>query len=847
MTKKFMRHVSIMIALVMLFTIAASAKPLPAYPDYAKMVGNSYKYIGFESVYLNALRQAVEFDMIGKNEYMDDGDMVTRAVFVTMMYAFVNGQSMPVDKQEAYKTAGKLKFTDTPKEWFYPYIAWGTELGIIGGLTAETFGPNQRISRTHAFQILINVLGSKNDKEGVTVKTYETDILRIANSLNLIRKLPFKDPKYITRGEIAVLCYYAMDSKYITSYDSKNLRVMSADTWMKGKFGYSITTGVVLANEMASIDPNRKIQPLDKMQISGSVFPFSAPKDSTLLDRLQLLGKEVRFYVKTNADGTVNTQVHDLIETDNNSVETWTYNGQWYNEGGQLVNIGTAPVFVNYRAVAFPLSGSYRVVMDLQGKVRVALLTTLVCGNSSSNGEYFTLTSEVDSSTILTTTLDSVMLGSEHLMNNRFVICEKVGNSYVVQPPQVVTGTVSRGRTYLQEVVINGVTYTRATFSNVTGFAFAMRLVGLGNFSFLALGNQLISMKPSDYDIDTEVVTYAVITSTAPAASPAGLNINVLRQNGSTATLRVNTIDGAAPSTSNVTANTLVSMKYVNSKTVNLTTANAKNTVASYDSGLPYQMYIGVTPRNVTDNTIVFLQDTQKTWHAYKKSEIPSFGQSAPVKANAFLTTTALSNDTIVVMSAHETNVGPTVSTATMTGLIVGEATLMIDPKDNSSSVIRFFVFDGTKTQQVFATGTAGVGFLVFFKPGMYVENIDVVEGRWKFSASMIRDVKTPNSYMSGDFYGGYLSKASTTGFTITDAYADGDFGDYFVGTCLLSSKTQVYMIDGTEGYKLEFDSLTPFLEQNVRKGYFNAVVKVGSLNIAEVVYINRSGYWKIN
>ncbi len=85
---------------------------------------------------------------MGDNYYMPD-DSLTRAQFLTMLAKTVYG----LDTSQSTATG----FTDVPDyEWFYNYVNWGYENGIVKGIDEVTFAPNNNITREQMAIMLSN-------------------------------------------------------------------------------------------------------------------------------------------------------------------------------------------------------------------------------------------------------------------------------------------------------------------------------------------------------------------------------------------------------------------------------------------------------------------------------------------------------------------------------------------------------------------------------------------------------------------------------------------------------------------------------------------------------------------
>ena len=128
-----------------------------------------------------AARQIV--NGMGDNKYCPD-ESLTRAQFLTMLSKTTYGldvtQSTP---------AG---FTDTPaEEWYYHYVNWGFENGIVKGITDTSFAPNDCITREQMAIMLGNFMkysGMKQPETAAPVSFTDASLISpwAADSVNLI-------------------------------------------------------------------------------------------------------------------------------------------------------------------------------------------------------------------------------------------------------------------------------------------------------------------------------------------------------------------------------------------------------------------------------------------------------------------------------------------------------------------------------------------------------------------------------------------------------------------------------------------------------------------------------------
>jgi hypothetical protein len=85
---------------------------------------------------------------MGDNLYQPDSPL-TRAQFLTMLAKTIYGLDVSQSASAGFK--------DVPEtEWFYNYVNWGFENGIVKGIDNETFAPNDKITREQMAIMLDN-------------------------------------------------------------------------------------------------------------------------------------------------------------------------------------------------------------------------------------------------------------------------------------------------------------------------------------------------------------------------------------------------------------------------------------------------------------------------------------------------------------------------------------------------------------------------------------------------------------------------------------------------------------------------------------------------------------------
>ncbi len=141
-------------------------------------------------------------------------DFLTRAMLAQIIYNMRNGAA---DVDEAVSS-----FSDVPEDvWYSRAVSWAQEKGIVLGLTPDTFGPNENVTREQLLTMLYRCYGSLEtfgDLSGFpdadTVSGYAVPAMTWAVEKGIVLGTPegLLNPQGgITRGEIAgVLVRFGM-------------------------------------------------------------------------------------------------------------------------------------------------------------------------------------------------------------------------------------------------------------------------------------------------------------------------------------------------------------------------------------------------------------------------------------------------------------------------------------------------------------------------------------------------------------------------------------------------------------------------------------------------------------
>jgi hypothetical protein len=126
--KRIIRMMSLILAMVMCFCIAASATSVS---DFTDVPGTAW--------YLPELEYSVAHSVINGTSAttFSPGDKMSRGQFIAIL-----GRALNVTK-----TSG-TKFSDVPSDqYYYGYVYWGYQNGIINGTSDSTFSPNDDLTR----------------------------------------------------------------------------------------------------------------------------------------------------------------------------------------------------------------------------------------------------------------------------------------------------------------------------------------------------------------------------------------------------------------------------------------------------------------------------------------------------------------------------------------------------------------------------------------------------------------------------------------------------------------------------------------------------------------------------
>ena len=130
----------------------------------AKMIIFSDTEEHWAKEYIGTLAAMNVLNGMGDNLFEPDSSL-TRAQFVAMLAKMTSGIDV--------SAAANAGFTDVPaEEWYYGYVNWGYENGIVNGMGDGTFAPNSSITREQMAVMLCNYAHST----GFALPQIKTDI-----------------------------------------------------------------------------------------------------------------------------------------------------------------------------------------------------------------------------------------------------------------------------------------------------------------------------------------------------------------------------------------------------------------------------------------------------------------------------------------------------------------------------------------------------------------------------------------------------------------------------------------------------------------------------------------------
>lgn len=223
--KHAQRRITLLIALMLLFSVLLPALALAATPN--DVAGTKYANAFYR---LNTLGV-----MVGDAGGFRPGDNITRAEFAAVAIRILGLE------QAGQYAKGPTAFSDVPaSHWATGYINVAQSNGIIKGYPDGTFKPEANVSYAEVATMLVRALGYEPDVKG----SWPTGHIAKAVQLGLTSNTDFQANAPATRGDVAI-----MTDK--STVDTPPLRFDRYDS--NGVAQYVVDKGNTLAKEYLSV------------------------------------------------------------------------------------------------------------------------------------------------------------------------------------------------------------------------------------------------------------------------------------------------------------------------------------------------------------------------------------------------------------------------------------------------------------------------------------------------------------------------------------------------------------------------------------------------------------------
>ena len=412
---------------------------------------------------------------------------IDRASFARLVCVTLNGGKEPM--------LGNLKttFTDTQGNWAEKYIAYCVDRSIIAGKGNNTFAPSANVTGSEAAKMLLVALGYNPAYEGIGGTTWQitTDVL--ANQAGLYDDLDgMNTSAALTRDQAAQMIYNTLNANVVSYSWTLNangstiaVQNKSTKTLLEDKFGAVKVEGIVLANDIASVDSGEDavgVQSDGKTYVEVTNSEDSLNSGSFKVDTgLDMLGKSVILYAKkgSNDSAAKATVLGNVIVSEDNVVATATGS----KKPGDLASDNDlklgGKIFVNYAAAekltldndGKNLKGATLTLIDNDddGKVDFQIQTMKAFGkvtaySTKSDGNITVTISKSDNTnfagTFSSTNAADDVEGFEDVKKDDYVFVTKINDTMIVEKAESVTGTVQSIKG--SKVTVDGTAYEQS-------------------------------------------------------------------------------------------------------------------------------------------------------------------------------------------------------------------------------------------------------------------------------------------------------------------------------------------------------------------------------------------------
>ena len=408
---------------------------------------------------------------------------IDRASFARLVCVTLNGGKEPM--------LGNLKttFTDTQGNWAEKYIAYCVDRSIIAGKGNNTFAPSANVTGSEAAKMLLVALGYNPVYEGIGGATWQitTDVL--ANQAGLYDELDGMNTSApLTRDQAAQMIYNTLNANVVSYSWTLNangstiaVQDKSPKTLLEDKFNAVKVEGIVLANDIASVDEDTAVQGDGKTYVKVTNSEDSLNSGSFKVDTgLDMLGKSVVLYAKkgSNDSAAKATVLGNVIVGEDNVVATATGSKKpsALADDNDLKLGGS--IFVNYAAAekltldkdGKNLKGATLTLIDNDddGKVDFQIQTMKAFGkvtaySTKSDGNITVTISKSDNtgaSNLSNTNASDDVEGFADVKKDDYVFVTQINDTLIVEKAESVTGTVQSIKG--SKVTVDGTTYEQS-------------------------------------------------------------------------------------------------------------------------------------------------------------------------------------------------------------------------------------------------------------------------------------------------------------------------------------------------------------------------------------------------
>lgn len=176
---------------------------------------NVYRTYAFDDIEDSSTKAAVDtlarFNIL--NGYNDKtfrpDNNITRAEFAKIIIVATKNEVQLSDSSN---------FTDIPEDyWAQNYIDIAKYLGIVNGISDESFAPEDNITYEQAAKMIVAALGY--DEEAKQNGGYPEGYVKIAEELGILNGIVYVPAEKATRGNIAIMIRRALDAEFYFIYN----------------------------------------------------------------------------------------------------------------------------------------------------------------------------------------------------------------------------------------------------------------------------------------------------------------------------------------------------------------------------------------------------------------------------------------------------------------------------------------------------------------------------------------------------------------------------------------------------------------------------------------------------